>query len=157
MAAPMSDRSRVATALLSLAGGAAALWRQLGDIDRWLDSHRTAPDREYDSAAAVFDDWWLARLIEKSQLGHAVDESRLVAAAGQARSHFLLLERWQQVRFVGIAATIALAVHGLMYTFLPARFAPRLPAIVWIGAAALGITLIAASRAVAAAWDTRRE
>jgi hypothetical protein len=153
----MSERSRVVAAVTALARGAAASWRQLGEIDRWLDRHRTAPDREYPRAAAVFDDWWLAKLIARFSLRNAVDGSRAAAAAGDARNRFLSLERWQQVRLIGIAATIALAVHGSMYAFLPSRFAPRLPAIVWIGAAALGITLMLASRAVAAAWDARRE
>ena len=149
----MTNDSRVVGALMAAGRTFANLWRQLGEIDRVLDRRRVASDCEYAEAAAIVGDSFIARTM--TRLGNHLNPAGSHAAAivAAVRSRLQQLDRWQLVRLGGVAGTTALTVHALFYVILPMRFAPILPAVVWIGAAAFGITLIAAPRAIVAAWD----
>lgn len=149
----MIDSSRIAAALTAPIRTIASVWRQLGDVDRQLDRRRKAPDCEYARVAAVLDDSSLARAAAWFASRSNPLDSRAVAFVAGVRRRQETLDAWQRVRLGGIAVTTALTVHASFYAVLPGRFAPSLPAIVWIGAFALGITLMAVPRAIVAAWS----
>lgn len=145
--------SRLVSAARSVARAVSVPWRELGEIDRWLDRHPVVPDHDYPRVTTMLDDSAIVRAGRRWLARIDPGDSRVVGTAADLASRWRALERWQQMRLGGIALTAALAVHASLCAVLPARLIPRLPVVVWIGAAALGVTVIVASRALAAAWD----
>lgn len=149
----MTNGSRVVHALTPVRRLVALLWRQLGEIDRVLEQHRTVPDREHARATAIFGDSLIVRTFARLSHGWNPSDSFIVVALAPTKARFEQFERWQQVRVVGIVTTAGLTVHALLWVVLPTRFAPNLPAPVWILVATVGVMCIVASRTIAAAWD----
>jgi hypothetical protein len=149
----MKNSSRVVGALMTACRLVAQLWRQLGEIDRVLERRRIVPDCEHARATAIFRDSLIVRALARLTRAWNPSDSSVVAALAPAKSRFEQFERWQQVRLVGIVITSGFTVHALLWVVLPTRFAPNLPAAVWILAATVGVVCIVASRTIAAAWD----
>jgi hypothetical protein len=130
-----------------------APWRWLGDVDRILQRTSRPADRDYARATAVIADSRIARALSSVADRWNPSGSYSVTAATAVTARVQRLSRWQQVRLAAIVLTTALMVHAALSIALPSRFAPRLPAIVWIGVSTVLLTLILAARAVVAAWN----
>jgi hypothetical protein len=114
---------------------------------------RVEPDREHARATMLVVDSTVGRVIaavvQRCSLGGSRTATMLVPVGDAVRK----LERWQQVRLAGVTLMAALVVHTVLSLLLPGRFGPLLPALGWVAAGALAMTMILASRAIVAAWD----